>query len=185
MQRFSRFFNNITTKADESLPKESKWIVEERSIDENRPLRVVVIGSGISGIMASVRFRQRVPNLDVCVYERNEDVGGTWLENRYPGCACGMRLLFDFLSVPLLGVSSADLFSVHQDIPAHTYQASFEPNKEWSTFYAAAPEICQYWRNLARKFGCQKHIKFKQQVIQAVWNEESSIWQLQVSIPHG
>ena len=94
MQRFSHFFSNTTIKADESLPKESKWILEERSIDEARPLRVVVIGSGISGIMTSVRFRQRVPNLDLCVYERNEDVGGTWLENRYPGCACGMLALF-------------------------------------------------------------------------------------------
>ena len=99
MQRFSRFFSNTTIKADESLPKESKWILEERSIDEARPLRVVVIGSGISGIMTSVRFRQRVPNLDLCVYERNEDVGGTWLENRYPGCACGM-CLFPFLPAP-------------------------------------------------------------------------------------
>lgn len=76
MQRFSRFLSNVTTKANESLPKESKWIIEERSIDEDRPLRVIVIGSGISGIMASVRLRQRVPNLDLCVYERNEDVGG-------------------------------------------------------------------------------------------------------------
>lgn len=89
------------------------------------------------------------------------------------------------VSPPLLNASSADLFLVCEDIPAHTYQASFEPNKEWSTFYAAAPEICQYWRNVASKFGCQKHIKFKQQVIQAVWNEESSKWQLQVSISHG
>lgn len=184
MQRFSRFLSNVTTKANESLPKESKWIIEERSIDEDRPLRVIVIGSGISGIMASVRLRQRVPNLDLCVYERNEDVGGTWLENRYPGCACGMLSLF-FSLVPPLNVSSADLFLVYEDIPAHTYQASFEPNKEWSTFYAAAPEICQYWKKLASKFGCQKHIKFKQQVTQAIWNEESSKWQLQVSIPHG
>lgn len=74
-----------------SLPTEARWIVEERSIDEPRPLKVVIIGSGISGIMASVRFRQRIPNLDVCVYEKNADIGGTWLENRYPGCACGMR----------------------------------------------------------------------------------------------
>lgn len=94
MQRLSRFLSYATGKADESLPKESKWIVEERSIDEARPLRVVVIGSGISGIMTSVRFRQRIPNVDLCVYERNEDVGGTWLENRYPGCACGMLALF-------------------------------------------------------------------------------------------
>ena len=70
-------------------PHADSWIVEDRSVDEARPLRVVVIGSGISGIIASIRFRQRIPNLDFCMYEKNEDIGGTWLENRYPGCACG------------------------------------------------------------------------------------------------
>lgn len=90
MGRLSRFFSGSSDNAAESLPTEDKWIVEERSIDEARPLRVVIIGSGISGIIASVRFRQRIPNVDLCVYEKNADVGGTWLENRYPGCACGM-----------------------------------------------------------------------------------------------
>jgi cation diffusion facilitator CzcD-associated flavoprotein CzcO len=65
------------------------WILEERSIDATRPMRVVVIGSGISGIIASIRLRQRIGKLDLCVYEKNADIGGTWLENRYPGCACG------------------------------------------------------------------------------------------------
>ncbi|OJJ85151.1 flavin-containing monooxygenase [Aspergillus glaucus CBS 516.65] len=154
MGRLSRFLSGSSDKAAESLPTEDKWIVEERSIDEARPLRVVIIGSGISGIIASVRFRQRIPNVDLCVYEKNADVGGTWLENRYPGCAC--------------------------DIPAHTYQATFEPNKEWSTFYAAAPEIYQYWKCVANKYGCGKYIKFKQQVVQAVWDEVKSKWQLQI-----
>jgi heterodisulfide reductase subunit A-like polyferredoxin len=78
-----------SSKSQEARPVEDKWIVEERSIDEARPLRVVIIGSGISGIIASIRFRQRIPNVDLCVYEKNEDIGGTWFENRYPGCACG------------------------------------------------------------------------------------------------
>ncbi|EYE97013.1 flavin-containing monooxygenase [Aspergillus ruber CBS 135680] len=154
MKRLSRFLSGNSDNAEEPLPTENKWIVEERSIDEARPLRVVIIGSGISGIIASIRFRQRIPNVDLCVYEKNADIGGTWLENRYPGCAC--------------------------DIPAHTYQATFEPNKEWSTFYAAAPEIYQYWKRVANKYGCGEYIKFKQQVIQAVWDETKSKWQLQV-----
>jgi cation diffusion facilitator CzcD-associated flavoprotein CzcO len=66
--------------------------VEERSVDEARRLRVVIIGAGISGILACIRFRQRIPNLDICVYEKNADIGGTWFENRYPGCACGMSI---------------------------------------------------------------------------------------------
>ncbi|CAP99567.1 Pc22g22790 [Penicillium rubens Wisconsin 54-1255] len=128
--------------------------VEERSVDEARRLRVVIIGAGISGILACIRFRQRIPNLDICVYEKNADIGGTWFENRYPGCAC--------------------------DIPAHTYQATFEPNKEWSTFYAKGEEIHQYWKHVAGKYGCMEHIKLRQQISEAVWNEEQSKWNLRI-----
>jgi heterodisulfide reductase subunit A-like polyferredoxin len=66
--------------------------LEERSVDESRPLRVVIIGAGISGILSCIRFTQRIPNLDLCIYEKNADIGGTWLENRYPGCACGRSI---------------------------------------------------------------------------------------------
>jgi hypothetical protein len=90
-KRTSRTFTGdptpVVEKADDL---DDRWIVKERSIDESRPLRVVIIGAGISGIMACVRFVQRIPNLELCIYDKNADVGGTWFENRYPGCACGM-----------------------------------------------------------------------------------------------
>lgn len=79
----------ITKPAVAQTAVTEPWIVEERSIDAYRPMRVVVIGSGISGIISSIRLRQRISKLDLCVYEKNADIGGTWLENRYPGCACG------------------------------------------------------------------------------------------------
>lgn len=91
MQCLSQLLSGRSATTERSEPADAPWIMEERSIDEARPLRVLIIGSGLSGIIASVRFRQRIPNLDLCVYERNADVGGTWLENRYPGCACGMN----------------------------------------------------------------------------------------------
>ncbi|KAK9852250.1 hypothetical protein MYU51_008649 [Penicillium brevicompactum] len=128
--------------------------VEDRAIDEHRPLRVIVIGAGISGILCCIRMNQRIPNLDLCVYEKNADIGGTWFENRYPGCAC--------------------------DIPAHAYQSSFEPNKAWSSFYAKAPEIHRYWKGIAEKYGCMSSIKFKRQVSEAVWDEETSKWHVKI-----
>lgn len=57
-------------------------------IDGSRPLRVIVIGAGFSGINCAIRIPQRLRNVDLTVYEKNEDIGGTWFENRYPGCAC-------------------------------------------------------------------------------------------------
>jgi cation diffusion facilitator CzcD-associated flavoprotein CzcO len=67
------------------------------------------------------------------------------------------------------------------DIPAHTYQATFEPNKEWSSFYATSPEIHRYWKRIVEKYGCMKYIKLKQQVEGATWDEENSKWHVQVS----
>lgn len=64
--------------------------ISERSVDEARPLKVIYIGAGISGILAAIKFRQAVPNLDLTIYEKNTDLGGTWFENKYPGCACGV-----------------------------------------------------------------------------------------------
>lgn len=90
MRTIARILGGSSSESD---TKPLKCAVEDRSVDECRPLRVVVIGSGISGILASIRFRQRIPNLDLQVYEKNADIGGTWLENRYPGCACGEYLV--------------------------------------------------------------------------------------------
>lgn len=103
MERLSRVFSGspkpITQREtkEAEAPKETratpavtKNILEERSVDEARPLRVIVIGAGISGILACIRFVQRIPNIDICIYDKNVDIGGTWFENRYPGCACGM-----------------------------------------------------------------------------------------------
>lgn len=67
-----------------------------------------------------------------------------------------------------------------QDIPAHTYQATFEPNKEWSAFYAAAPEIHKYWKRVVAKYGCMEYVQLKHEVTEAVWNDHKRKWQLKV-----
>ncbi|KAJ9643168.1 uncharacterized protein PV06_05556 [Exophiala oligosperma] len=129
------------------------WM-DPRCIDDYRPLRVIVVGAGISGILASIRLPQRISNLSLQVYEKNSDVGGTWFENRYPGCAC--------------------------DIPAHTYQATFEPNHEWSQFYATSQEIHRYWKKVVAKYDCMRHIKLNHQIVKAQWDESQGKWQVQV-----
>lgn len=69
-------------------------VIEERPIDGKRPLKVICVGAGISGIITAIRFPQRIPNLELQIYEKNPDITGTWFENRYPGCACGMAPYF-------------------------------------------------------------------------------------------
>lgn len=48
----------------------------EKAIGEGRPVRVVSIGAGFSGIGACIYLPQHVDNLELQVYERAEDIGG-------------------------------------------------------------------------------------------------------------
>ncbi|OCB88221.1 FAD/NAD-binding domain-containing protein [Sanghuangporus baumii] len=54
------------------------------SIDEDRSFKVIVIWTRFSGILAGIRFPQRMKNIDLKIYENNEGVGGTWYSNREP-----------------------------------------------------------------------------------------------------
>lgn len=80
--------------------------VLQEPIHTVQPKRLVCIGAGIAGIAAAYKYQRDLENVDFVIYEKNHDVGGTWLENRYPGCAC--------------------------DIPAHGYTYSWEGNPNWS-----------------------------------------------------
>ena len=52
-------------------------------VDHARPIKVICIGAGMSGILCGIRFPQRIPNLELVIYDKNDEVGGVWLENRY------------------------------------------------------------------------------------------------------
>ncbi|KDQ51118.1 hypothetical protein JAAARDRAFT_140775 [Jaapia argillacea MUCL 33604] len=119
-------------------------------------MKVVVIGAGFSGIAAGIRFPQRVPNLELTIYDKNAGVGGTWYSNKYPGLAC--------------------------DIPAHCYQYTFEENTDWSAFYAPGPEIRAYLENVATKYKVHKYLKLSHELIHAAWDEPTSRWHLRLRI---
>ena len=72
-------------------PREAHWVpVREHPIHSPRRLRVVCIGAGYAGLMIAYKIKHQMKMdhfVDLCIYEKNHDVGGTWLENRYPGVA--------------------------------------------------------------------------------------------------
>ncbi|RAH67444.1 flavin-containing monooxygenase [Aspergillus aculeatinus CBS 121060] len=111
---------------------------------------VVVIGAGISGIQIAHDVTSRMKNIDLKIYDKNESAGGTWFENRYPGCAC--------------------------DVPSHGYQYSWAPNPCWSTLYASAPEICAYLDSVIADHGLAKYIRLQQRCVSATWDERNSSW---------
>ena len=100
---------NASTKSADRMPKEDpiqsspRTFISERSIDEARPLKLIYIGAGVSGITGAIEFMKRLPSLDLVIYEKNSEVGGTWFENRYPGCACGMTHLVQTVRFPSFG----------------------------------------------------------------------------------
>jgi cation diffusion facilitator CzcD-associated flavoprotein CzcO len=59
--------------------------LKDEPIENQRRLKVRVIGAGYSGIYLGIRIPQRLRNIDLQIYEKNEGVGGTWWLNRYPG----------------------------------------------------------------------------------------------------
>lgn len=118
----------------------------------DKPLAVLVIGAGFSGLAMAIRSRQAGLD-DLLVVEKAEAVGGTWHENTYPGAAC--------------------------DIPSHLYALSFAPKPDWSRTYAAQPEIAAYLRGLVARFDLDRHIALSTAVTGAVWDATRSLWRVE------
>ncbi|KAH8686321.1 hypothetical protein BGZ61DRAFT_355017 [Ilyonectria robusta] len=135
-------------------PQPTQRIISDRPINAPRPLKVIYIGAGVSGIIAAIQFRKLVPSIDLAIYEKNPEIGGTWYENVYPGVAC--------------------------DIPSHSYQLSFESWTEWGQFYATGPEIWEYWNRVANKYNVKKDVRFNHKCIEASWDERRSKWTVKI-----
>jgi cation diffusion facilitator CzcD-associated flavoprotein CzcO len=112
---------------------------------------VVVIGAGVGGIAAGVKLK-RAGITDFAILERAHEVGGTWRDNTYPGCAC--------------------------DIPSHLYSFSFALNPHWSRMYPPQQEIQSYLRHCARRFGILPHIQWNCNLQEASWNEDDQHWHI-------
>ncbi|KAH8600116.1 hypothetical protein B0O99DRAFT_737599 [Bisporella sp. PMI_857] len=130
--------------------------IEEHPIDRVTPLRVVVVGAGISGITAGILLPQKVPGIDLKIYEKTSDIGGTWNTNIYPGVKC--------------------------DIPADVYQSTFAPSLDWSTPYAGGAEIKAYWKSIVAEYDVEKYITFNSLINQAIWSHEKAKWLVYVDI---
>lgn len=133
--------------------------ITENPIFTKRQLRVVCVGAGAAGLQIAYKAERALQNIDLQIYEKNSDVGGTWLENRYPGCTC--------------------------DIPSHSYQFTWNQNPKWTSFYSPAAEIWQYMKDTAVKFDLEKYVQFKTTVESATWDEESGHYHLKILRPEG
>ena len=115
-------------------------------------VRVAIIGTGFGGLGAAIRLRDEGIG-DMVVLERENEVGGTWRENTYPGCAC--------------------------DVPSHLYSFSFDLNPEWSRMFAPQAEILDYLRRAARPV--EDAIRFGAEVESARWDEDEQRWMIETT----
>ena len=122
-----------------------------------RRLKVVVVGAGMSGILTGIRLKQA--GIDFTIIEKNADVGGTWLENAYPGCRV--------------------------DNPNHMYSYSFEPNHDFPQFYSTQPVLLDYFRRVADRHELRPHIRFETEVVEAVFDEARALWRVEVKLKDG
>lgn len=83
--------NEITAERDGLHVPEvdsTGYRIREEPFGTKRKVRVVLMGAGASTVNFLKKAEESMQNLEMTVYEKNHDIGGTWLENRYPGCAC-------------------------------------------------------------------------------------------------
>ncbi|MDB5071023.1 MAG: NAD(P)/FAD-dependent oxidoreductase [Candidatus Eremiobacteraeota bacterium] len=115
---------------------------------------VIIIGAGFAGLGMAIRMKQRGMS-SFLVLERASDVGGTWRDNRYPGCAC--------------------------DIPSVLYSFSFERDATWTRVFPRQGEILDYLRRCADKYRIRSHIRFDTELLDAAYDEPSATWRLRTS----
>ncbi len=114
--------------------------------------KVLVIGAGLTGLLASIELERA--GYDHILIEKNEEVGGTWWKNRYPG----------------VGV----------DTPSHFYSYSFEISPEWNHYHPHGADMREYFQSVADKYGLRSNIRFRTIVHSLDFDQDGAIWNVTV-----
>ncbi|RMG30524.1 MAG: NAD(P)/FAD-dependent oxidoreductase [Bacteroidetes bacterium] len=112
---------------------------------------VAIIGAGFAGLAAAIRLLE-AGRRDFLIFERADEIGGTWRDNVYPGCAC--------------------------DIPSHLYSYSFAQNPNWTRMFPPQQEILDYLKDCVARYGLQDHIRYGHEARKYVFDEEKGEWEI-------
>lgn len=110
--------------------------------------QVLVIGGGMSGVLAAYRLQEA--GIPFVVIEKNASVGGTWFENRYPGARV--------------------------DVGNHLYSYSFEPAHHWSEYFSQQKELQAYFEGVIHHHNLASNFRFNEEVTTAAFDDESNQW---------
>jgi cation diffusion facilitator CzcD-associated flavoprotein CzcO/acetyl esterase/lipase len=133
-----------------------RWL-RARLLARSPAPRIAIVGAGMSGLCMGTALKHAGID-DFTIYEKADEVGGTWRENRYPGLSC--------------------------DVPSRFYSYSFAPNPDWSSVFSPGPEIQRYFSGIADEYGLRPSIRFGSEVSEARWDEAAGRWELQTREGH-
>jgi 4-hydroxyacetophenone monooxygenase len=136
----------------DSDPRAPAWHANGKT-----PFNVAIIGAGMSGILAAIRLKQA--GVPFTIIEKNGDVGGTWLENIYPGARV--------------------------DVPSAFYSYSFAQKIDWPCSFSTQDSLLDYFRDCASEYGIAEHIRFDTEVESVAFDDESCTWRLELRTGNG
>jgi 4-hydroxyacetophenone monooxygenase len=136
-------------------PRAPSWRLDQ--VVPGQEFSCAVIGAGISGLAAAHRLGQA--GIDVTIFEKNDDVGGTWLQNVYPGCRV--------------------------DVPNQLYSFSFAQRDQWVGRYSAQPDLLDYLQHVAADLDLRACIRFGTEVTEAHFVDQGRHWRVESRGPDG
>jgi 4-hydroxyacetophenone monooxygenase len=136
-------------------PRQVTWTAPATPPAAEAP--VIIVGAGASGIALGANLEQL--GIPYIILEKNPEVGGTWLENRYPGCAV--------------------------DTPNHAYSFSFGKPYRWQSYFSPRDQIFDYLKQTATDTGVRSNIRFGATVTKADWDDSAKRWRVVVMTETG
>lgn len=112
-----------------------------------------------TGMCMAIDLIKRNQCHNFIIVEKSSSIGGTWHDNKYPGCCC--------------------------DVWSMLYSYSFEQNPDWTREYPGQEEILDYLRNVAQKYQLYKYIRFNTSVEAATWDDQKNRWKVDVKVTGG
>lgn len=129
-------------------PNRPAWGEGLASEQDRAAFPIIVIGAGMSGIVAGIRLKQA--GYPFVIIEKSSSVGGTWRNNDYPGCRV--------------------------DTPNHIYSYSFASDFDWPARFSDRATLRRYFEDVAAQFGLKEHLRLNTEVTGAEWDENTGAW---------
>src|SRR5438132_10698996 len=129
------------------IPREARW-TKPPSNEKLAQQHVLIVGAGVCAIALGVALgRLGIPYTSV---EKNDELGGTWYVNRYPGC----------------GVAT----------PNHSYSYSFGPRNPWTRYFCRREELLEYLKKVAAEYDIRTHMRLNTELTGSRWDEARRSW---------